>query len=361
MIGKIITGSSFRGLVNYLLDPSKTPEIISTNLAGTDRNMMIWELNACAEQRPTTKKPVKHISIGFAPGDRSLDPETIDEIAQAVINNLGYGNNQYLVVKHDRYDPKHDRIHSHDHFHILINMVNHEGKRVHDSYDKKKLEKILRAQEQEHNLTLVPSSDQRDYKAATTGQVQRIMREIEECKGRKSTKNPTAPYTLKIHSGIDLASHDCPSLTVFLARLQQLKIDPKLRIESGKVKGISYKLQNFKVKGCKLHQGSFSQLIQNRVTYDPERDMVAINQANQNEEIALAPEFNVSWSQTSLRNYVPNKVQQMLDETFGKQELQVDKKIKKPKPNGHLTGLGKPQTPCPLQNQKGDEGFEIDF
>jgi hypothetical protein len=89
--------------------------------------------------------------------------------------------------------------------------------------------------------------------------------------------------------------------------------------------------------------------------------MVAINQANQNEEIALAPEFNVSWSQTSLRNYVPNKVQQMLDETFGKQELQVDKKIKKPKPNGHLTGLGKPQTPCPLQNQKGDEGFEIDF
>jgi hypothetical protein len=136
-------------------------------------------------------------------------------------------------------------------------MVNHEGKRVHDSYDKMKLEKILRAQELEHNLTLVPSSDQRNYKAATTGQVQRIMREIEECKGRKSTKNPIAPYTLKIQSGIDLASHDCPSLTVFLARLQQLKIDPKLRIEQGKVKGISYKLQDFKVKGCKLHQGSF--------------------------------------------------------------------------------------------------------
>jgi hypothetical protein len=56
---------------------------------------MIWELNACAEQIPTTKKPVKHISIGFAPGDNSLDPETIEEIAQAVINNLGYGDNQY--------------------------------------------------------------------------------------------------------------------------------------------------------------------------------------------------------------------------------------------------------------------------
>lgn len=36
----------------------------------------------------------------------------------------------------------------------------------------------------------------------------------------------------------------------------------------------------------------------------------------------------------------------MLDETFGKQELQVNKEIEKPEL---------------IQNQKGDEGFEIDF
>ena len=78
----------------------------------------------------STKKPVKHISVGFAPNDGELNSETIEEIAIAIIGELGYDNNQYLVVRHDRVDPKHDRNHEHDHFHILINMINLEGKRI---------------------------------------------------------------------------------------------------------------------------------------------------------------------------------------------------------------------------------------
>ena len=177
MIGNINTGSDFRGLVNYLLDPSKTPQIVDTNLAGGDRNTMTWELDTCANQRPSTKKPVKHISIGFAPDDGQLERETVEEIAISIIGGLGYDNNQYIVVRHGRVDPKHDRVHEHDHFHILINAIDFEGKRVRDSYDKKKLENILRQRETEHNLTIVASSEQRQYKASTTGQVQRMMRE----------------------------------------------------------------------------------------------------------------------------------------------------------------------------------------
>ena len=90
MIGNINTGSDFRGLVDYLLDPSKTPQIVDTNLAGLDRNTMTWELDTCASQRPSTKKPVKHISIGFSPNDGQLNSETIEEIAIAVIDGLGY-------------------------------------------------------------------------------------------------------------------------------------------------------------------------------------------------------------------------------------------------------------------------------
>ena len=231
-------------LVNYLLDPTKSPEIIDTNLAGFDRNEMIWELNACAKQRPNCKKPVKHISLSFAPADSDLLDQTVLDIADAVIEGLGYDDNQYLVVRHDRNDPGHDRTHEHDHFHILINMINLEGKRVRDNHDKGRLEKILRQQELKHKLAIVSSSDQRKYKAATTGQIQRMMREIEECQTGKRAKKPDAPYTIKIQSGIDLASHDRPSLSVFLARLQRLQIDPKLRIEKGLVKGISYRLQD---------------------------------------------------------------------------------------------------------------------
>ena len=323
MIGKINTGSDFRGLIDYLLDPGKTPQIVDTNLAGLDRNTMFWELNACANQRPSTEKPVKHISVGFAPDDGQLEHETIEEIAIAIVNRLGYNNNQYLVVRHDRVDPKHDRVHEHDHFHILINAINFEGKRVRDSYDKKKLENILRQQEIEHNLTIVPSSEQRNYKASTTGQVQRMMREIEEYGTGARIERPVVPHAIKIQSGIDLASHDRPSLRVFLARLQQLQIDSKLKVEEGKITGISYKLQDFKIRGCKLYRASYPQLLKHRVTCDFYKDMPAVDQANQNEKIELKPELKVDWNQIKLEDYIPIQIKQLLDLAFNEQEKQT--------------------------------------
>ena len=328
MIGKITTGSCFRGLVDYLLDSNKMPQIIDTNLAGGDRNTMTWELNTCASQRPSTKKPVKHISVGFAPNDGELNSKTIEEIALAIVSELGYNNNQYLVVRHDRVDPKHDRNHEHDHFHILINMINLEGKRVVDNYDKKRLESILRQQEIKHNLTIVASSEKRRYKASSTGQIQRMMREAEEYQTEARAERPVVTHALKIQSGIDLASRDRPILRVFLARLQQLQIDPKLEVEEGKITGISYRLQDFKVRGCKLHQASSSQLLEHRVTFDSLEDMLAVCKANQNERIELEPELEVNWNQVDIKNYVPSKIKQLLEITSESRETHtVEKSI----------------------------------
>ena len=333
MIGNISTGSDFRGLVDYLLDPSKTPQIVDTNLASEDRNTITWELDTCANQRPSTKKPVKHISVGFAPDDGELDRETIEEIALAIIDGLGYDNNQYLVVRHGRVDPKHDRIHEHDHFHILINMVNFEGKRVVDSYDKKKLENILRQQEIKHNLTVIASSKQRQYKASTTGQVQRMMREVEEYKTGLRIERPVVSHATKIQSGIDLASRDRPSLSVFLARLQRLQIDPKLKVEFGNITGISYRLQDFKIRGCKLHRASYSQLLEHRVTYDFQQDMLAVYKANRNKAIELKPELEVNWNRIEIKDYVPNKMRQLLDIASVERGVHITKKSVAPKHN----------------------------
>ena len=326
MIGKITTGSCFRGLVDYLLDSNKMPQIIDTNLAGCDRNTMTWELNACASQRSSTKKPVKHISVGFAPNDGELNSETIEEIAIAIVSELGYDNNQYLVVRHGRVDPKHDRNHEHDHFHILVNMINLEGKRIEDGYDKKRLERILRQQEIEHSLTIVASSEQRKYKASTTGQVQRMMREAEEYQTEARSERPVVTHALKIQSGIDLASRDRPSLRVFLARLQRLKIDSKMRVERGEVTGISYRLQDFKIRGCKLHQASSSQLLEHRVTFNSQEDMLAVCKANQNKRIELELELEVNWNQVAIEDYVPNKIKQLLEATSESQETHTVRK-----------------------------------
>ena len=323
MIGKITTGSCFRGLVNYLLDSNKVPQIIDTNLAGCDRNTMTWELNTCASQRPSTKKPVKHISVGFAPDDGELNSKTIEEIAIAIVNELGYDNNQYIVVRHGRVDPRHDRVHEHDHFHILLNMINFEGKRVVDNYDKKRLERILRQQEIKHNLTIVASSERRRYKASSTGQIQRMMREAEEYQTEARAERPVVTHALKIQSGIDLASRDRPNMKVFLARLQRLKIDPKLRVEKGEVTGISYRLQDFKIRGCKLHQASYPELLEHRVICNSQLDMLAISKANRNEEIELEPELEVRWNQIDIRDYVPERMKKRLNMIFDELIIQT--------------------------------------
>ena len=346
MIGNITTGKDFRGIVDYLLDPTKTPVLIDTNLAGFDRHEMIAELKLCAEQNYRCQKPVKHISVAFAPEDGEQDYWTVKDIADTIREELGYDDNQFMVVRHDRIDPGHDRTHNHDHFHILINVIDFEGRRVKDSFERKKLEKILREREVNHNLTHVHSSDRPGYKATSTGQVQRMMREIEEYQKQEREEKPKVPYTIKIQSGIDLASHDRPSLSIFIARLQRLQIDPKFRIEDNVVKGISYKLQDFKVRGCKLHNASLPRLLSHRVSFDPERDTDAILMANRNEIVELEPKLDVSWNMTNIRNYIPLKMKQMLDQIFGEWESNIAKEAQsetrktihtKPEPNSEQT------------------------
>ena len=350
MIGNINTGSCFKGLVNYLLDPTKQPQVIDTNLTG-DRSEMIWELDRCAEQNSRCKKRVKHISIGFAPEDGKILDQTIYGIVDRVLEDLGYSSNQYLVVRHGNIDPNHDRAHDHDHFHILINMVDFEGNRVKDSYDKRRLERILRQQELEHGLTVVPDSDKRQYKAASTGQIQRVMKEIEQYEDNTRTQKIDAPYVLKIQSGIDLASYDKPSLAVFLARLQRLDIDTKFRIEGEEFTGISYRMHNFKVRGCKLHNASLSKLIDQRIDKNPEleRDLTAIKKVNAGQKIELDPDKEVRWSQVSIRDYLPREIQQSLQRIFG------DKKIEPINSTRQEIKFVEPE-PEPK-----DEGWEIDF
>lgn len=188
MIGKITTGAEFTGLIDYLLDPTKTPQILTTNLNGTSRNQLLSELEYCAAQRPTTKKPVKHLMIAFAPTDGKIDDPTAEEIALTSIKKLGYANNQYLIVRHGRIDPNHDRNHDHDHVHILVNAIDFDGERVSDSHELYKLKDILQELEVQYDLTRTISFDQRKYKGSTTGQIQRMMREIDGHQKEKGQK-----------------------------------------------------------------------------------------------------------------------------------------------------------------------------
>ena len=306
MIGHIEHGSDFGGLFRYLLAEDKGARIIEGNAAGRTPGELTQEFNNCADQRRTTKKPVKHLILSFSPEDGYVADEVKARIAKSAVKELGYTHNQYVVVDHHRDDPGHDWNHDHDHIHIAVNMITLDGKRIDDWQDKRSFEAILRHLEMKEQLTIVSPSKQRKRKALSHGQTQRIKREIKELRLGDRTQLPSIPLSIKLQAAIDNASEDKPDLTTFVGRLQHLGIDVRPTISDKGRKRISYQLGEIKVRGSKLHNASFPKLISQRgLDFDLSRDKLAMDLACSSQRVSIPQEKQVAWSEIDLIRYLP--------------------------------------------------------
>lgn len=314
MIGHIEHGSDFGGLFRYLLADDKGARIIGGNAAGRTPFELTQEFNNCADQRRTTKKPVKHLIVSFAADDGYVSDEVKARIAKSAVEELGYTYNQYVVVDHHRDDPGHDWNHDHDHIHIAVNMITLDGKRVDDWQDKTKFEEILRQLEVKEKLTTVAPSNSRKFKAISHGQSRRIERELQEFEQGKRSELPEIPLMTKLQAAIELASRGQPDLTTFIGRLQNLDIDVRPNISDKGRKRISYRLVDLKVKGSKLHNGSFPKLISQRgIDFDLKRDKPAMDAAANGQRVSIPIEKQVAWSEIDLKSYLPEALKNDFD------------------------------------------------
>ncbi|MGK7952676.1 MAG: relaxase/mobilization nuclease domain-containing protein [Xenococcaceae cyanobacterium] len=321
MIGKIITGSNFDGLFEYLFKDGKEARILGGDrvLLEPNARKLASQFNWIASTRPTTKKPVKHISIGFAPTDGEVDDSIKVAVSETIVNQLGYTNNQWVAIAHGRNDPGHDWQHDHDHIHIVVNGIDFNGERVSDSFDKTRLEKILRELELEHNLTTVVSSNVCDRQRPKTNQLQRYQRKSKEY----VQQQPEIPVMAKLEAALDVASRDRPTMTSFIGRMQQLGIDVRPYITEKGKKGISYRLEDFKVRGCKLHNGSFPKLLSKRgIDFDEVRDIPAIKAAYQGKSVKIDNKQSLDWEQVDLDYWLPQPLKALANQPqAGKAEV----------------------------------------
>ena len=66
MIAKIVKGSSFKGVVNYILDKGKDAKIlVCDGLFAEDRDTIAMSFEAQSKMNPKVTKPVGHISLAF--------------------------------------------------------------------------------------------------------------------------------------------------------------------------------------------------------------------------------------------------------------------------------------------------------
>ena len=71
MIAKIVKGSSFKGVVNYILDKEKDAKIlVCDGMFAEDKDTIAMSFEAQSKMNPKVTKPVGHISLAFSKEDR---------------------------------------------------------------------------------------------------------------------------------------------------------------------------------------------------------------------------------------------------------------------------------------------------
>ena len=234
MIASITTGSKFKHLIDYLLKPSKQPELIGGSNTGSTAAEIVANFELVAAFRPTTKKPVKHFVISFAPEDGQLDSRTKYKIAKETVESMGYRCNQWVAVAHHRNDPDHYEAHNHDHIHIAVNMITHTGQRISDSFDKWKMQTVMRNLELKYQLKQVANSLDRVRRRPQQGRYKKFEKAYYEYlnTAKEYLDNPLAklqppklprePEIQELETLILAASDDKPTMSEFLARMQEL-------------------------------------------------------------------------------------------------------------------------------------------
>lgn len=151
MVAKINIGSNLYGALAY--NQEKVDEgmgkILGSNLVfePTDGQFNVSEcMNDFMQFIPAhfrTEKPVFHVSLNPHPDDRLTD-EQLTDIGREYMERLGYGNQPYLIFKHEDI--------GREHLHIVSLRVDSNGKKIDDYKEHERSKEITEHLERKYNL-----------------------------------------------------------------------------------------------------------------------------------------------------------------------------------------------------------------
>ncbi|MDR1632773.1 MAG: relaxase/mobilization nuclease domain-containing protein [Dysgonamonadaceae bacterium] len=151
MVAKISAGSSIFAALSYnqnKVDDDHARVIFTNKMLDPDNG--VYDMSVClhsfesrlmANQR--TEKPILHISLNPDPNDRLTDKQMSD-IAEEYMQKMGYGEQPYVVFKHEDIDRHH--------LHIVSVRVDCEGKKINDKFEHRRSMAACRELEQKYGL-----------------------------------------------------------------------------------------------------------------------------------------------------------------------------------------------------------------
>lgn len=130
---------------------------------------VLADMEALIPKNCRTKKTVFHCSLNPHP-DEKLSDETLMQIAREYMEALGYGNQPYIVFKHNDI--------AREHIHIVSLRVDSRGQKINDKFEKRRSKKITDALEKRFGL--IPSSKVADKAVEETPKIDTTQGNIKE-------------------------------------------------------------------------------------------------------------------------------------------------------------------------------------
>ena len=177
MIAKISATENLGGALGYNFKKVEkgeasillTAELYQSKEGRYTMEDVLADMQALIPKNCRTKKTVFHCSLNPHP-DEKLSDEQLTQIAKEYMEALGYGNQPYIVFKHNDI--------AREHIHIVSLRIDGEGKKINDKFEKRRSKQITDALERKFGL--IPSSKVTDREMEEVSKIDTTKGNIKE-------------------------------------------------------------------------------------------------------------------------------------------------------------------------------------
>ena len=226
MIAKIVKGSNFKGVVNYILDKEKDSKIlVCDGLFTENKDTIAMSFEAQLKMNPRVTKPVGHISLAFHKEDEHrLTDRAMAGIALEYLSAMGIRDTQILIVRH--YDKEHP------HVHIAFNRIANDGRTISDRNERIRSIRVCKKLTRKYGL----------YFADGKEQVK-----------RHRLKEPDKTM-YELYSILKTEVSRCGNWNILIANLKKQGVDVRFKYKgsSDEVQGVVFSKNGYPFSGSKI-------------------------------------------------------------------------------------------------------------
>lgn len=152
-MAKIVKGSDFKGVVDYILDKSKGTQVVAYDgLFMENKETIAMSFNIQSQINGKVAKPVGHIALSFSKEDEPrLTNRVMAGIALEYMERMGIRDTQFFIARH--FDKEHP------HVHIAFNRIDNNGNTISDRHERLRSTHICKELTMKYGLYIAGSKD----------------------------------------------------------------------------------------------------------------------------------------------------------------------------------------------------------